>query len=358
MGHTVAVDDTGRVWFAGYAGDVETVDHFTQVAGRHISSIAGGPASYATIDTDATLRIAAVNNIGMLGRGRCDTRRRIRPAIVARGIADVALSWHGAAITVDGQLLTWGANNIGQLGFDPGQDSPPRPVQAPTLPSGAGAMRSVAAGSSHTVAIDDTGRMWASGGNAAGQLGCDGTLGHRRFRVTGDYEPATAVTAVGETTYLLSPDGQLRGCGSNRRGQLGIRAGANYTRPIELDAPSAVTVSVSSGAVAVIDTSGRIWVAGAGLHELVGCGFAFTEVPAPFRAVDVACGDGYLVAVDDQGALWAVGSHPFGATGCGTAHAAAFQRIHTGSHAALAAQLASPGVDFDAAYDMAVAATT
>jgi alpha-tubulin suppressor-like RCC1 family protein len=128
---------------------------------------AGGNFS-AGIKKDGTLWIWGQNEIGQLGTN--DTNHRSSP------IQTVALaSWmqislgerHSAAIRSDGTLWTWGYNLYGQLGCGDIYDRS-SPTQTTMYGS---AWTSVACGEDHTVAIDNSNRLWAWGFNSYGQLG-------------------------------------------------------------------------------------------------------------------------------------------------------------------------------------------
>jgi alpha-tubulin suppressor-like RCC1 family protein len=81
---------------------------------------------------------------------------------------------HWLTVDADGRLWAWGEGLDGKLGVgvDTDRDTP----AAVTVPS---ALRlpvaAVAAGQTHSLALDAAGRIWAWGGNAFGQLGAGGT---------------------------------------------------------------------------------------------------------------------------------------------------------------------------------------
>ena len=76
-----------------------------------------------------------------------------------RFVAVAAGVFHSAAITIDGDLLTWGSSSHGQC-LD----------QRWTPPDGS-KLVDVVLGRHHTAVVDDRGRIWTFGDNKYGQLG-------------------------------------------------------------------------------------------------------------------------------------------------------------------------------------------
>ena len=99
------------------------------------------------------------------------------------------------ATTVDGgalwQVLSWGTNSRGQLGWgstdiahEAGQ------AEVPNL------CTQIAAGSEHSLALDIDGSVWAWGDNAHGQLGSEGGLRGKPIRVPLGGGQALSIAAV------------------------------------------------------------------------------------------------------------------------------------------------------------------
>ena len=164
---------------------------------------------------------------GRLGLG--DARPRTSPTEVvgvpAPAVRVAAFGGHAAAVTEDGAVYCWGSNAHGQLGRPrrasalrgPGAFAAERknggarfsdPLSATARADSATPARvvaggvsdvrvvDVAVGAAHTVALDETGRMWAWGSNANGQLGRL-ACAERSHHPTGASRPAPNASETG-----------------------------------------------------------------------------------------------------------------------------------------------------------------
>jgi alpha-tubulin suppressor-like RCC1 family protein len=103
------------------------------------------------------------------------------------------------ALRFDGEVLGWGANQVGQLGHVPNPFHS-TPVNVPGLP---GAV-AVAAGGSHALALLSDGTVFSWGGNAFHQLG-DGTTTSRHIpKLVAGISGVTAL-AAGSAYSLVVP---------------------------------------------------------------------------------------------------------------------------------------------------------
>ena len=93
-------------------------------------------------------------------------------ALRAEGVVAVAAGHrHSAAVTEDGRLFTWGCNRSGQLGL--GSALAGARVELPALVQALGGVKvaAVALGAEHTLALSESGEVFAWGGSANGRLG-------------------------------------------------------------------------------------------------------------------------------------------------------------------------------------------
>ena len=162
------------------------------------------------------------NDFGQLGDGTREARPA--PAVVPE-LGDVAALGagrdHACALLRDGTVACWGAGYEGQLGTSDRIDERDRPAAVPGLR----AVRSLAIGSAHGCALDESGAVACWGRNDGRQVG-NGAGGEpadvarAAARVAG-VENVSAVAAGARHTCALLATGTIRCWGYNGFGQLG-----------------------------------------------------------------------------------------------------------------------------------------
>ncbi|MHB8961578.1 MAG: RCC1 domain-containing protein [Saccharofermentanales bacterium] len=166
-------------------------------------------------------------------------------------------SFHSIGLAINGGVYTWGDNTLGQSGpveseiiYDSAQNVLGSRVLKPQLMAGPG-IRSISAGGSHSLYLDDAGIVYAWGDNGSGQLG-DGTVISRGtpMPVSGlssvtdisagfSYNMAVSDISTGEGAAAVRYQ-NLFTWGSDSSGQLGIGEKADQNRivmaPVRVDA--------------------------------------------------------------------------------------------------------------------------
>lgn len=125
---------------------------------------------------------------------------------------------HGCAISMDGSLHCWGANESGQQGIDPISI----PTVATLTPIALASVADVVAGDAHTCAIA-SGQVHCFGLGTSGQLGNGTNVGTADPSTTAllpsDFTPERLVAGPVQTCALQA-DGRALCWGSNQNGQL------------------------------------------------------------------------------------------------------------------------------------------
>ena len=135
------------------------------------------------------------------------------------------------ALDKDGKVYTWGKNDLGQLG-DQGKENRIVPTEI-TFDFGnpSNYITRIETGNGHTIAVDNTGKVWTWGRNDLGQLG-NGTRNNSNKPVQVNLPDSTKAVeiGVGETTsYALDKDGHIYAWGN-------INNNTGYgNKPIQLD---------------------------------------------------------------------------------------------------------------------------
>jgi len=116
---------------------------------------------------------------------------------------------HGAAITENGDLYTWGSNESGQLGYgEIGSYS-----KIPTRVPGIADVVSVSLGDVHSAAITVNGDLYTWGSNWHGQLGHGSNKRYTQYVITPtkvmSLPKVVAVSSAGTSTAVLTDAGEL-----------------------------------------------------------------------------------------------------------------------------------------------------
>lgn len=151
--------------------------------------------------------------------------------------------YHSCAITVAGAAKCWGNNGNGQLGNNTKTDSL-APVPVIGMSSGVVA---ITAGSAHTCALKDDGRMWCWGSNGNGRLGVGDTTG-RNAPTLVSLENVRSISAGTLHTCATTTDNKGYCWGYSGEGQLGIGSTSQALLPTLVGAPlNATALSIVAG---------------------------------------------------------------------------------------------------------------
>lgn len=183
---------------------------------------------------------------GQLGTG--DTNPRAEPTKLTiptiKAIIDVACGLgHSLALDDDGRVWAWGWNKTKQLGDVVEDFKSTAPIELSfedeeSEPNEKVKIIAIAAGSLHSVALDDTGHVWTWGDHTYGQLGYvtsdpQAPAKPRRAKKNPDdmLDNIVLIDAGGFFTLAMDGYGVLWAWGDNSEGQLGLKdetADTNY----------------------------------------------------------------------------------------------------------------------------------
>ena len=332
--HSLALRADGSVWAWGAneagqlgLGTANPVLTPAQVLGvATVEQIAAGRAHSLALTADGSVWAWGANGHGQLGDGTLEDRPA--PVEVAGGwaapvVAIAAGDDFSLALSSDGTLWSWGANADGQLADGTTQDR-----SAPGASIGLSGIVSLAAGGSHALALDGSGHVWAWGRNTDGQLG-DGTTASASQPVVVSFEPTAPLImrlAAGQShSAAVDSAGGLWTWGRNADGQLGHAA----PPPSQLS-PARLIDTVrfvvpdggQSHSIALVGT-GEVLAWGRNDAGQLGDGSS-TSNPNPLpvvgleEVVRVAAGARHSLAITAEGLLWAWGANESGQLGDGT----------------------------------------
>ncbi|KAK7290657.1 hypothetical protein RIF29_05231 [Crotalaria pallida] len=233
--------------------------------------------------------------------------------------------FHSMALTVRGEVYTWGFGRGGRLGhpdFDihSGQAAVITPRQ---VIAGLGSRRvmAIAAAKHHTVIATEGGDVFTWGSNREGQLGYTSVDSQPTpRRVTSLRSKVVAVAAANKHTAVVSDLGEVYTWGCNREGQLGYgtsNSASNYTPHLveSLKGKTLTRVSAAKYHTVVLGSDGEVYTWG---HRLVTPKRVIVSrnlkkggsTPLKFHrmerlhVVSIAAGMVHSMALTDDGALF------------------------------------------------------
>jgi alpha-tubulin suppressor-like RCC1 family protein len=241
------------------------------------------------------------------------------------GIAQIDSRYsHTLAKASDGTVYAWGYNDSSQLGdFTTSNSDYPKQVRALTTISNIDVF---SLGSGHSVYKDTDGNLYGFGSNQLGQLGIDDIdtiTGPRDLGQTVD----TVATGDNHTVFLES--GKVYASGSNARGQIGngdteLNNVYSFYQLFPEEGSSVLGQSVFAGydKTCVVDTDGYVWGMGSNSYGELGDGTTIDKL-SPTKSEDlgsieaVAVGKDHVIYKRTDGTAWGRGKNSSGQLGVG-----------------------------------------
>ncbi|MDR0520163.1 MAG: hypothetical protein LBG82_09005, partial [Clostridiales Family XIII bacterium] len=222
-------------------------------------------ADTAAMTEDGNIYVWGANNQGQLGNGKNDSVY-VPERLDRAAFGGESIQWFSAsngnsnfALTSSGAVYGWGSNNLGQL-CDDTKKSSSSPKLIPAQLFGGKSIQSIEICGNGTVfAITSDGEVYAWGNNSSGQLG-NGTMNNAVNYMPqlidqshfGD-EKVKSIAAGWNHCFALTESGNIYAWGENRVGQLG-----NGTEDWNLHAvPEPVEQSLFSGEKIVSISAGN-----------------------------------------------------------------------------------------------------
>ncbi|MCT6810968.1 MAG: InlB B-repeat-containing protein, partial [Bifidobacterium sp.] len=180
---------------------------------------------------------------------------------------------HSLATDTQGRAWGWGSNQNGDLGNTSdvalnGYTSTPVQAKPGTNPTGGFRPVQIIAGSGHSSALDDLGRLWSWGGNSNGELGLGDTTTRTAPSLVAmpanvsTFTQLTGSRASGNS-LALDQNGNIWGWGQNSSGMLGTGGTGSLNKPTRMGNPSGIDhfVRISAGTghtLAIASTGGTL----------------------------------------------------------------------------------------------------
>ena len=239
---------------------------------------------------------------------------------------------HSLAIRSDGQLMSWGGNDSGELGIDTASASANE--LSPVEVHASGRFIAVRAGQNdmynHSLALKKDGTVWAWGSNEYGQIG-DGNSGaindrHEPVQVE-NLSGIVEIDAGRAHNIALDSEGNIWLWGQNTNGQLGTSDNIDSYTPVMLTGlPKIQSIAAGKNHTLALAMDGYVWAWGynsdgqLGVNDNTDKNYP-VQVMAPSvsgylsNVVAISAGTKHSMALKKDGSVWAWGSAEYGRLG-------------------------------------------
>ncbi len=285
-------------------------------------TISMGTKHSAAITEDGSLYMWGANDRGQIGNGTLEHVNT--PTKVLDNVVSVSLGgYHTAAITADGSLYTWGYNSNKQLGYstysknDEGEyvGKYPRKLMDGVV--------SVSLGELHSAAITRKGDLYAWGNSKYGQCGT-GSYGYNISSPTLVMHHVRYVELGVESSAAITLDNTLYTWGDGSLGLLGNDDTDHfYPAPIKI-MEDVKTVSMARYSCGAVTNKGELYTWGRNtMYALLGFKDSGTNVYATPQFVttdvkDVSMGHTVTAVLKTNGELYMCGANAYGQLGIGS----------------------------------------
>lgn len=254
--HTTAYSEDEMQLFSWGWGDFGRLGHgnstdvfnplpIQALQGIKIKQIACGDCHCLAVTVNGQVHSWGRNQNGQLGLGnnedsllpqKIQAFEGVRISMIAAGAE------HTVAVTEDGDLYGWGWGRYGNLGLGDRDD---RFVPEKVSPVEGEKMALVACGWRHSVTVSSSGGLYTYGWSKYGQLGHGDFQDHLvPHKVEALKESSISLVAGGwRHTMAVTEDGKLYGWGWNKFGQVGVADNEDHCSPVQVNFPDEQKIS-------------------------------------------------------------------------------------------------------------------
>ncbi|KDO29266.1 hypothetical protein SPRG_19926 [Saprolegnia parasitica CBS 223.65] len=213
----------------GHCNSTSKLEHVPLFTSKSVKQMTGGNEVLAVVMRDGVVYTCGLNKSGQCGNGTFE--ERVVLATPVRSLSGIPISMvaaangceHMIAVAVDGSAYSWGYNDRGQLGLGSTISKSHTPKLIESLHE---KYLIVSAGVSyhHSAVVTSNGELLTFGMNDCGQLGLDHTQ-HQHTPQLVDALSSQVVTKVSCGLYhtvIITASGDVYTCGKNDYGQLGL----------------------------------------------------------------------------------------------------------------------------------------
>jgi alpha-tubulin suppressor-like RCC1 family protein len=301
--------------------------------GAKIIPIAAQHAHSLALDNDGKVYGAGNNEYGQLGLVDKTDRKKFTAVLSLKNKTIIAIavgSWHSLALDNQGKVYAAGRNEYGQLGLgDSGKETDRVWFEEVSSLSGKKII-AIAAGSEHSIALANDGKVYAAGINYRGQLGLGDRKNRKTFTEVSSLsgKKIIAIAAGSDCSFAIANGGKVYAAGINYNGQLGLGNSGDinrrdqFTEISSLSDKKIIATATHNGYSHALDSDGKVYATGRNSRGQLGLGDKsdrdeFTEVSSLSgkKIIAIAAGGAHSLVLDSDGKIYATGSNSNGQLG-------------------------------------------
>lgn len=258
-------------------------------------------------------------------------------------------SFTGYALLDDGTVISWGANDEGQLGngaprANVALGTYPKPSATPQPVTGLSDIIDIEAGDKHAIALRKDGTVWAWGWRQNGVLGDGETPPKGSLRLLAAAAPIQVPGLADVVRIASGPlhnlallrDGRVMAWGKNGNGEIGVGTQATAWTPVIVSgldrvvAIAAGSAGNNGGVSGAVRDDGTVWMWGSNASSMIGNSKSATQpdaegvlhaVPEQVKTVagakQISIGGGHVAVVLNDGTVRMWGHNGYGQIGIG-----------------------------------------
>jgi alpha-tubulin suppressor-like RCC1 family protein len=326
-----ALDSDGKVYATGinYDGqlglnDTNDRNSFTEVTSLSgVIAISIGFSHSLALTKNNKVYATGSNQYGQLGLSDTNNHNSFTAISSLNDKTVTAIATgedYSFVLAKDGKIYAIGWNRFGQLGLGDTNDR-----NTFTVVSSLSNITAIVAGYKHSLALADNGTVYATGHNYNGQLGLSNNNDYNNFTVVSSLSGKIIIAIVTGDSYSLAldNDGKVYATGHNYNGQLGL--GDTNDRNTFIAVPSLSGKTITAIAAGghhsfALDSNGKVYATGYNYYGQLGLGNTndrntFIAVPSLSGIATIAAGYRNSFAIDGDGKVYATGWNYFGELG-------------------------------------------
>uniref|UniRef100_A0A672ZRT2 HECT-type E3 ubiquitin transferase n=1 Tax=Sphaeramia orbicularis TaxID=375764 RepID=A0A672ZRT2_9TELE len=285
-----------------------------------------------SVSADGSVKACGKGSYGRLGLGDSNNQSMPKKLVLEphRNMKKVSSSkgsdGHTLAITVEGEVFSWGDGEYGKLGHgNSATQKYPKIIQGPLVGK---VVVCVSAGYRHSAAVTNDGELYTWGEGDFGRLGHSDSQSRNVPTLVKDISGVGQVTCGSSHTIAVAQDGRtVWSFGGGDNGKLGHGDTNRVYRPKVIEALHGFIirkVCAGSQSSLALTSAGQVFAWGCG--SCLGCGSSETTSLRPrfiedlsiTKIIDISCGDSHCLALSHENEVYAWGNNTMGQ--CGQGH--------------------------------------